>query len=340
MLLANCHPDARDAVQRDIHASRETIAAATVDTAARIASWKSWEKYAHLCQLDPFFRNVPFPIQQQSLLAFASRVRTGSYGNGRQVGFQSVEKAIRHVAQTQVLAGFPDPRRRYGTKELDLPFQHLLKSFKDDDPAPKPQVALPVDTIAAAASASLQPHASLLAAATGDLITAAFYFLLRVGEYTMPSQRRRTRTVQFRCQDVRLWRNRQLIPHDAPKEVLLSADSVTLYLDNQKNGNRGATIHHTAVDGWFCPVKCLARRVASIRAAGMPDSTPLSYVSPGIHVVADHILKSVWAAAMQTGLIQHAGYSVDRIGAHSLRASGAMALKLNGYTAEDIMKIG
>jgi hypothetical protein len=42
---------------------------------------------------------------------------------------------------------------------------------------------------------------------------------------------------------------------------------------------------------------------------------------------------------MQTNLNQH-GYDPKRVGAHSLRASGAMALKLNGYTAEDIMKIG
>ena len=293
-----------------------------------------------MCRIDPFFRNVDYPVQQETLLAFASQARAGSYGYGRQIGAQSVEKALRHVAQTQVLAGYPDPRRRYGTKDLDLPFQHLLKSMRDEDPAPRPQVALPVDTIAAAAAAALQPLASPTAQATGDLITAAFYFLLRVGEYTMPNANRRTRTVQFRCQDVRLWRNRQLIPHTAPLEELLMADSVTLYLDNQKNGQRGATIHHTAVPGWFCPVKCLARRVASIRTGGMPDSTPLSYVSPGTHVVADHILKAVRAAAMQTGLTQNAGYALDRIGAHSLRASGAMALKLNAYSAEDIMKIG
>jgi hypothetical protein len=67
-----------------------------------------------------------------------------------------------------------------------------------------------------------------------------------------------------------------------------------------------------------------------------------SYVSTGIHVVADHILKSVLAAAMQSRLIQHAGYSLDCIGAqHSLRAlGGAMALKLNSYSTKDIMKIG
>jgi hypothetical protein len=102
----------------------------------------------------------------------------------------------------------------------------------------------------------------------------------------------------------------------------------------------GPTIHHTALDGWFCPAKCLVRRVAAICQAGMPNSTPLSYVSPGTHVVADHILKAVRDAVMQSGLILHAGYSLDRIGAHSLHATGAMALKLNGYSAEDIMKIG
>eukprot|EP00978_Attheya_sp_CCMP212_P024690 scaffold77973_cov70-Attheya_sp.AAC.1 len=52
--------------------------------------------------------------------------------------------------------------------------------------------------------------------------------------------------------------------------------------------------------------------------SGMPDSTPLTYVSPGTHVVADHILKAVRAAAMETGLTQNAGYALDRIGAHSL----------------------
>jgi hypothetical protein len=41
-----------------------------------------------------------------------------------------------------------------------------------------------------------------------------------------------------------------------------------------------------------------------------------------------------------SGLVLHAGYSLDRIGTHTLCASGAMALKLNGYSVEDIMKIG
>jgi hypothetical protein len=38
--------------------------------------------------------------QQTYFLAFAARVRSGIFGNAIQVGHQSVEKAIRHVAQT------------------------------------------------------------------------------------------------------------------------------------------------------------------------------------------------------------------------------------------------
>jgi hypothetical protein len=123
--------------------------------------------------------------QQQRLLAFAARVCTGIFGNGRKVGFQSVEKALRHVAQALVLAGYEDPRRSYGAKELDLPISAILSTNRKDDPPPQPQLALPVATIEHAAkySRANQPE---LTRATADLLTVAFFYLLRVGEYTMP----------------------------------------------------------------------------------------------------------------------------------------------------------
>jgi hypothetical protein len=58
-----------------------------------------------------------------------------------------------------------------------------------------------------------------------------------------------------------------------------------LWLDNQKNGQRGPTIYHEAnLSAWFCPVKALARRVASIPSFGVDESTTLSFVQPGVHV--------------------------------------------------------
>jgi hypothetical protein len=250
-----------------------------------------------------------------------------------------VEKALRHVAQTLLLAGYDDPRRTYGSKELDLPFRHLLKAYKTKDPAPQPQLAIPVATIERAAMYHHAPNSALIKA-TADLTAIAFFFLLRVGEYTMPRRAVHTRTVQFRVQDT-TFRNADglVLPNASPLDVLLQADSVTLWMDNQKNGQRGATIHHTACPGWFCPVKALARRVSNILSQGRPDTTPLSFVRTGLHVVASHITALIKHAASETNLVAQ-GYDLTRVSTHSLRASGAMALKLQGVDDSLIMKLG
>jgi hypothetical protein len=39
-------------------------------------------------------------------------------------------------------------------------------------------------------------------------------------------------------------------------------------------------------------------------------------------------------------MLTNSGYTLARIGAHSLRASGAMALWLSGHSPEAIMKLG
>ena len=166
-----------------------------------------------------------------------------------------------------------------GARELDLPFSRMTKTMRDSNPAPRPQLALLVSCITAAAAARFQNRATLKQQAVADLIKVAFFFLLRVGKYTMPTGNRRTRTVQFRCQDVRLWRFGQLLDHTAPLEHLLQADGVTLHIDNQKNGQRGQTVHHSAVNAWFCPAKACARRVHEIRSAGLLPDTPLSFFS-------------------------------------------------------------
>jgi len=173
-----------------------------VDDTPRASAWRYWLSYSAECRLDPYLQSLSRSVKQHALLGFAARVRTGIYGQNKQVGVQTIKNALRFVAQAIMLAGFDDPRRPYGSKELDLPFQRLLKAYRNDDPAPQPQLALPVHTIEWAATSSQLPGATPLASATGDLITMAFYFLLRVGEYTMPARNCRTRTVQFHCQDV------------------------------------------------------------------------------------------------------------------------------------------
>ena len=80
-----------------------------MDDPERIRSWGHWSSYATACRRDPYLRFESKAIKQNLLLAFATRVRTGLYGNQKQVGYQLVEKAIRHVGQTLQLAGYSDP---------------------------------------------------------------------------------------------------------------------------------------------------------------------------------------------------------------------------------------
>jgi hypothetical protein len=337
-LLDACRPGFRPVLQRDLNAAWAAIGVATVDDKQRKTGWADWRRYAVGANSDPPLRGLDKSGQQNLLLAFAARVCTGIYGKGRQVGHQSVKKALHHMAQTLQLGGYDDPRKTYGAKELDLPFRHLLKSYRDSDPAPKPQLALPIPTIQTASS-RYKPHHSPRNRAISDLTCMAFFFLLCVGEYTMPSPGTITRTVQFRLKDVCLWQQGTLLNNFAPRAELMAADAVTLYLENQKNGNKGATIHHTAVAGWFCPVKALIRRVSDIASQGLGNKTPLSCISPGSHVTSPLIVSTICKAAQLTRLTTH-GYDLKRIGAHLLQASGAMALKLNNVDADTMMKMG
>jgi hypothetical protein len=176
--------------------------------------------------------------------------------------------------------------------------------------------------------------------AIADLATVAAFYLLRPGEYTMGATTRRTRTVQFRRQDIRIWHQGRTLPHDAPAHVLLQADAATLTIDNQKNSQRGATIHHTACrDQTFCPVRALVRIILRVRQLSVDPCVPISLFAVDQHVTANDITKAIRVAAASTNLFR-AGYTLDRISAHSLRASGAMALKLAGHDEATIKKIG
>ncbi len=99
-------------------------------------------------------------------------------------------------------------------------------------------------------------------------------------------------------------------------------------------------MHHTATANLFCPVKALANRVHSLHAVAPNDaSLPISFVPNAKHVTATDITRAVRESVLLAGLL-NSGYSPTRVSAHSLRASGAMALKLNGVDGDLIMKLG
>jgi len=127
--------------------------------------------------------------------------------------------------------------------------------------------------------------------------------------------------------DVGFFKNGKILPRRSPLSVLLEADSA---------------IHHESTDE-HGTVAALAARMHHILSNGGDEDT----------LICDYMTaKGKWASVTSTDLIkfirlaattlrlQDTGIDPDLIGVHSLRAGGAMALKLHGYSDTTIKKFG
>ena len=174
--------------------------------------------------------------------------------------------------------------------------------------------------------------------AVADLITIAFYYLLRVGEYTHKKKEKGSLTVPFRIKDITFRDiNGHAIPLDSKLATLKTAKEATMRIANQKTGIKGACIHVEALvaDPTNCPIKALARRVHHVMSSGGNLETPIYHYYPkrgtAAKVTPHLINETVKNAAMSIGLDKH-GYTRDDVSSHSLRAGGAMAMHLNGVS--------
>lgn len=227
----------------------------------------------------------------------------------------------------------------------------MLAGFRNKDPPTIKKLPVEVDIPEYIVMCSLRPTATEHDRATADLILIAFYYLLRVGEYTVKSTQNSTkRTVQFRLKDVTFFSKdsnnitRQLARTSEP-HTILTAQSATLKLENQKNGWKGVCIHQEANgDDYLCPVKALGRRVVHLHNNAATPDTLLSTFYPAPTEPAQVTDKSVRAALKLAGValeyLERKGIPVDRIDTHSLRSGGANALSLSGYSDTQIQKMG
>jgi hypothetical protein len=116
-----------------------------------------------------------------------------------------------------------------------------------------------------------------------------------------------------------------------------------MIISNQKNGVRSNQLHHEANGTLFCPVGALARQVHHILGNdGNEDSVLSTYFDEqgeAVFLQGDNIMKAVRLAVTALNLPQ-AGIKAKQVGSHSLRAGGAMAMKLNGSHHDTIRKFG
>jgi hypothetical protein len=213
----------------------------------------------------------------------------------------------------------------------------MLDGFRKEDPSTLKKLPVEADVPEYLCKLDLAAGATALTQAIGDLVLIAFYYLWRVGEYTVKSSRNNSKqTVQFRMKDILFFRRnelgqlRQLSSRRASDEALLEACGSTFKLDNQKNGWKNVCVHHEANgDRHFCPVKAAARRFIHIRKHMKDDWDTFFcayYNSKGRHDVTDkEISLGLKSAAAALNYPAEKGIPVDRIDTHSLR-SGCLSL--------------
>ena len=114
-------------------------------------------------------------------------------------------------------------------------------------------------------------------------------------------------------------------------------------ITNQKNGRMGQVVHQEATGKIDCPVRALARRVHHILSNGGKQTdllcTFLSDAGKWDSVTPSNMIEELRSAATRIDL-KSRGIDPDLIGVHSLRAGGAMALKLHGRSDTAIQKMG
>ena len=178
--------------------------------------------------------------------------------------------------------------------------------------------------------------------AKGDMGIVAFFYLLRVGEYTSSKTRGLRRTKQFRAQDVSFFQDGEILDPRAPLEELETATGATLKLTNQKNGVRGSCVQHHAIrNSKLCPVRALARRIHHIYANGGAEEDMLCtfFDHVGKGVIMDQKMNQLVKVAVADLKLEARGFLVSQVGTHSLRAGGAVALALSGQLEEMIKNI-
>ncbi len=239
-----------------------------------------------------------------------ARVCTGYYGKGKQVKNCTVSSALTAIGQTIALACNDNPTKINGSKKLLPRLQIMLDGYGKEDPATIKKLPVQSDVPELLVSTAYNRSGTNHDKAAADLTMIAFYYLLRVGEYTAKGSQNSTKqTVQFKYKDVTFFckNNRgqlRCLPCNASNELIASADGATLKLDNQKNGWKGVCVYHeTNGNKAHCPVQALGHRYLHLRHHGATPKTFLSTYYNDAHKQCNITNEDIMVALKRAALV-------------------------------------
>ena len=307
-------------------------------------------RYVRPLGLDPFVQGIEYTTKVRALTGFAARVRQGFFGRGKHVATGTVVGAITAIGQEVALVCGSNPTKILGSDKLLPRLSQTFDGWRKEDPPTTKQLPVEADVPELLAERGRDGTASSLDQAIGDLTLIAFYYLLRIGEYTIKGTRNETKqTVQSKYKDITFFKKNEYgklrcLQQNATPSLIATADGATMKLDNQKNGWKGVCVYHEANgEEFLCPVRALGRQYIHIWQHGGTPKTMLSlFWSDGARadVTAEHISRALKSAATELQYPTNKGIPISRINTHSLRSGGANALSLSGYSDTRIQKMG
>ena len=252
------------------------------------------------------------------------------------------------MATTFTDSGYPNPLLNPLTAQRTSVIKRILKTYRDQDPTVQHQLAIPFDIIKQITS---HPAENQTTTVWQQLTLFAYFFALRPCEYLKVGSNNTTtlperRTCPLRKRNIRFWRNHKLVPHSDPN--LRFCDAVTVDFVFQKSLKRNESVTLTKNGNIkYCPVVAAATRITHMQCCVdngtlNDESFLFSYIENNGKqgTMTDKVARTLLRHHVSTTDYITMGLDLQRIGLHSLRASSAMGMYLNGVPFEIIKLIG
>jgi hypothetical protein len=143
--------------------------------------------------LDPFLQGVRYTTKVRVLTGFAARVQHGYYGRGKCIATGTVVGALTAVGQEVALACGDNPTKVTGIKKLLPGLSQIYNGWRKEDPPTTKQLPVKADVPELLTEKGRDGNTTELEWAVSNLSLIAFYYLLRIGEYTIKGKQNETK---------------------------------------------------------------------------------------------------------------------------------------------------
>ena len=135
--------------------------------------------------MELWLQDATYQQRVRCLTGFADYVRSGRYGRGKQVAIGTVYGELSAVGMKVVLANEGNPTKPKGETTLLPRLAQMMEGWLKEDPPTKKKLPVGIYVPEFLADLGIEKYATEMVKAVGDCAIIAFYYLLRVGEYTV-----------------------------------------------------------------------------------------------------------------------------------------------------------